>query len=152
MTAEKLQVHGARGGAFRHILVAFDGSSDAARALRLAVDLAVDLDGFVQVLLIVRPPPHVETAEQLAEAEAAERDNLSRGLTGGSSQAHGTWEVTTYVAFADDPAEAIAEHATEHGVDLVVMGGHGREQTTHGGIGHVLHRVLTDMPCPVLVV
>ncbi|HVC13453.1 MAG TPA: universal stress protein [Acidimicrobiales bacterium] len=140
-----------RGGAFRRILVGYDGSPEAHDALRTAVALADDIGGDVRVLLVVRPPAHVETAEALANEAEAERENLSRGL-------RDLLGVTTRalpeprVVFADEPAQAIASHAEEHGFDLVVVGSHGREHATHRGVGHAVEALVRHHPCPVLVV
>jgi nucleotide-binding universal stress UspA family protein len=142
---------GGRGRAFRRILVGFDGSPEAQEALRAALALSDEVDGDVCALLVVRPPVHVETPEERAAAAAAERDNLSQGL----SSILGPGELGnlhTRVVFADDPARALAAHAEEHGFDMVVVGIHGREHTTHRGIGHSLGVLLERHPCPVLVV
>ncbi len=140
------------GGLFRRIVVGFDGSKQARLALQVAVNLAADLHGEVHVLLVVQPPAHTETPEQMAAAAEAEQENLSRGLADVRGHAQGAWEVTTHVLIADNPARAIAEHVRLHAFDLVVVGGHGREQLTHGGIGRCVGELLRLQPCPVLVV
>jgi nucleotide-binding universal stress UspA family protein len=150
MGPEDQNPRGGTGGVFRRILVGFDGSKQAGRALRIAVDLAADLHGEVQALLVVRPPAHAETPEEKANAEEAERKNLSLALA--DVRDRGTWDVTTHVVFADNPAKAIAEHVALHGFDLVAVGGHGRERVSHGGIGHSVEELLRLHPCPVLVV
>ncbi|MDA8149107.1 MAG: universal stress protein [Actinomycetota bacterium] len=139
-------------GVFRHVLVAFDGSLDARRAALLATALAGELGGVVDVLLVVAPPPHVETDEDLERAKSAERENLSAGLSEATRGSAGTGAMSVHVVFDHHPARVIAEHVRMHGIDLVVMGDHGREQGTHGGIGRVLEQVLALRPCPVLVV
>ncbi|MHB1518006.1 MAG: universal stress protein [Acidimicrobiales bacterium] len=140
------------GGVFRRLLVGFDGSAEARRALRVAIALAADLGGDVHALLVIRPPAHAETAAERASAEEAERENLSRGLSEMANSAQNRWEVSTHIVFADDPAKAIAEHVDVHGFDLVVVGAHGREQMIHRGIGRSLEQLLRRHPCPVLVV
>lgn len=142
---------GAKGRAFRRILVGFDGSTEAQEALRTAIALGDEVDGDVRTLLVVRPPAHVETPEELASAAAAERDNLSQGLSAllEPGRRH---RLDTRVVFADDPARALAEHAEQHGFDMVVVGVRGREHTTHRGIGHSVEGLLRSHPCPVLVV
>lgn len=139
-------------GMFRRVLVGFDGSVEAQRALRIAIALAADLQGEAQVLLVVQPPAHAETPEERASATAAEKDNLSRGLEDVQSQTQHHSELSAEVLYADDPAHAIAEYAQEHGFDLVVVGDHGREQMAHRGIGHSVEALLRHHPCPVLVV
>jgi nucleotide-binding universal stress UspA family protein len=143
---------GVPGGVFRRILVGYDGSKEARRALNVAVSLAADLHGEAHVLLVVRPPAHVETPEERTRAAEAERENLSAGLAGDRDHHPAITDAATHVVFADDPAEAVTRYVEEHGFDLVVVGGHGREQMTHRGIGHSLEAILKRQPCPVLVV
>ncbi|MCL4445530.1 MAG: universal stress protein [Actinobacteria bacterium] len=140
------------GGIFRRILVGFDGSAEARHALRVATALAADLNGSVRALLVVRPPAHAETPEERSLATEAELENLSKGLSSVDSESGRALQVSTEVVYADDPASAIASYAQEHGFDLVVAGTHGREQTTHRGIGQSLESLLRNHPCPVLVV
>ena len=141
----------ARGRAYRRILVGFDGSREAQDALRTALALGEEVEADVRVLLVVRPPAHVETPEELASAVAAERENLSRGLSrvlpSGARP-----PVDTRVVIAEDPAQAIAEHAEQHGFDIVVVGSHGREHAMHRGTGRCLTALVRSHPCPVLVV
>ena len=140
------------GGMFRRIAVGFDGSERAQRALLVAVNLAADLRGEVQVLLVVQPPAHTETPEETAAAAEAERENLSKGLEVVRRQVEGFSELTTHVLVGDNPAKVIAEHVRLHAFDLVVVGSHGRERAMHGGIGHSVEELLNLQPCPVLVV
>jgi len=49
-------------------------------------------------------------------------------------------------------AAAIADAAVEHGVDLVVVGTHGRTGLNRLVIGSVAERVVRIAPCPVLTV
>jgi nucleotide-binding universal stress UspA family protein len=133
-------------------LVGYDGSAEAQHALRVAAALAADLSGEAHVLQVIRPAAHAETPEESERALAAERENLSKGLGTMDTQTQQAWDVVTEAVYADDPALAIAAFAEEHGFDLIVVGGHGREQMTHRGIGKSLEALLRRHPCPVLVV
>src|SRR5262245_47430270 len=53
---------------------------------------------------------------------------------------------------SSSPALAIAQYATESGVDLIVMGTHGRSAVAHLLMGSVAERVVRIAPCPVLTV
>ena len=141
----------AHGRAYRRILVGFDGSKEAQEALRAALALGEEVEGEVRALVVVRPPAHVETPEELASAASAERDNLSQGLSN-VLQPEQQSQLDIKVEFADEPARALAEHAENHGFDIVVVGMHGRERTMHRGIGRSLEALLQHHPCPVLVV
>lgn len=139
-----------RGGAFRRVLVGFDGSPSARDALRAGVALAEELRGDLRVLVVVRPPVHAETPEEAAQAASADRENLSAGLDAQARPTGGA--IDRRVVVARDPGHALAQHAAEHGFDIVVVGGHGREQATHRGMGQALEALLRARPCPVLVV
>jgi nucleotide-binding universal stress UspA family protein len=60
-----------------------------------------------------------------------------------------TWEVEVAVG---DPADAIVRLVQERGVDLIVMGTHGRSGLSHILLGSVAEKVLRQAPCPVLTV
>ena len=49
-------------------------------------------------------------------------------------------------------APEIVAHAKKTGVDLIVMGTHGRSGFQHALLGSVAERVVHHSPCPVLVV
>jgi nucleotide-binding universal stress UspA family protein len=50
------------------------------------------------------------------------------------------------------PAQAIAEYAKDCGIDLIVMGTHGRGAIGHLLMGSVAEKVVRIAPCPVLTV
>lgn len=50
------------------------------------------------------------------------------------------------------PALAIVDYAKEHGIDVIVMGTHGRGAFAHLVLGSVAERVVRFAPCPVLTV
>lgn len=137
---------------FHRVLVGYDGSPAARSALRVAIALAADLHTDIHVLIVIRPPAHTETDEEREVAAAAERDNLSKGLSDHAGDISKNVDVSVDVVHADDPAQAIADFVDRYGFDLVVVGRHGREQLTHRGIGQSLEGLLRRHPCPVLVV
>jgi nucleotide-binding universal stress UspA family protein len=49
-------------------------------------------------------------------------------------------------------AEAIVSHAASAGVDLIVIGTHGRKGVSRLLLGSVAERVVRAAPCPVLTV
>lgn len=50
------------------------------------------------------------------------------------------------------PADAIAEYARHHGIDLIIAGTHGRGPVAHLLLGSVAERLVRIAPCPVLSV
>ncbi len=51
-----------------------------------------------------------------------------------------------------DPVETILETAKKEGIDLIVLGTHGRRGLTHLLIGSVAEKVVRQAGCPVLTV
>jgi nucleotide-binding universal stress UspA family protein len=52
----------------------------------------------------------------------------------------------------NSPAMAVVEYARNHGIDLLVLGTHGRGALSHLLMGSVAERVVRMAPCPVLTV
>ena len=51
-----------------------------------------------------------------------------------------------------DPASQIVRYAADAGIDLIVMGTHGRTGLERQLMGSVAEKVMRDAPCSVLVV
>jgi nucleotide-binding universal stress UspA family protein len=58
----------------------------------------------------------------------------------------------TALETSDRPAEAIVDYARQAGIDLIVMGTHGRSGMSQLLVGSVAERVVRTAPCPVLTV
>lgn len=128
-------------------MVGYDGSHDAQRALRAAIALARGLNGEVQVLTTLPRPAHTETTAEGVSVSGSPR----AWLTARMAEAGGGG-LPLHLVEGDDAASALAEHAERHGFDLVVVGTHGSESTSHRGVGHCPERLLRHHPCPVVVV
>ena len=59
---------------------------------------------------------------------------------------------TRAILTSNSPATAIVDYAKEKGIDLIVMGTHGRGPVAHLVMGSVAERVVRLAPCPVLTV
>ena len=58
---------------------------------------------------------------------------------------------TTDIVFGT-AARAIVTYAAERGMDLIIMGTHGRSGVAHLLMGSVAEKVMRAAPCPVLTV
>jgi nucleotide-binding universal stress UspA family protein len=133
------------------ILVAVDGSifSDA------AVDQAISLGGICnsQIILISVVdlyPEQMEVAPALVEKMSAE----ARQHIGKAKQKIDKANIPceTIVHMGGKPHEYIVQEAKERGIDLIVMGTHGRTGIKRILMGSVAQNVIGHAPCPVLVV
>lgn len=142
------------------ILVPVDFSDTADVALRYGRELAKNFGSTLHVLHAVggavtlgaMPATGIypgEIASVVVELEADARVRLHKLA---EAQREGGVEVREVVVTAINPAQAIISYATDHDIDLVVIGTHGRGAVAHFLLGSVTERVVRSAPCPVLTV
>src|SRR5205823_3854484 len=90
-----------------------------------------------------------DVSQLQAELDVAERERLERLLTDTDRR---ELRVTTAQITSVAPAREIVEYAQREGIDLIVMGTHGRGPVGHLLLGSVAERVVRAAPCPVLTV
>jgi nucleotide-binding universal stress UspA family protein len=142
---------------FRRLLVAFDGSSHAKRALAEAVDLASANVGSVTVMAVA-PDPSVWGLDF--------GYNASVDFAGVAGQMQREYRTMLDAAVATVPDGVPVSQVLRHGAagreivdeaetsehDLIVMGSRGRGELRSLLLGSVSHRVLEGSRVPVLVV
>jgi nucleotide-binding universal stress UspA family protein len=120
----------------RHILFPTDFSDVAREAGATAVALARQFGAALTILYVVPPVTDPSPSAGLS-ALAAE---LGPGLA-----------IKTEVA-SGIPARRIVSYAQQHGIDLIVMGTHGRTGLSRALLGSVTEAVVRRAPCRVLTV
>lgn len=138
---------------YRHILVAFNGTAVATRALLAALDLARDSGGEVRVLCVAEwspVPPPVSGWE--LELERLARDQCLGGwLMRASALGRERGVPVRLAVSAGRPVAAVVAHAARRGSDLVVVG-RGERGRWFGRLGGTAAGIGRRAPCPVLVV
>jgi nucleotide-binding universal stress UspA family protein len=145
-------------GHFTRILVPTDFSAPSNGALALARTLATTFGASLH-LVHVLDDPFVTAAfapDAYAPPPAGLRESWLRGAEALLDQQmppeeQAQFHTTRAVVFGQ-PARAIVDYATEHGIDLIVMGTHGRGGMAHLLVGSVAERVVRTALCPVLTV
>jgi nucleotide-binding universal stress UspA family protein len=138
---------------FQRILIAWDGSPLALRALDIAIDVARRYDAELVAISIAYSPAHAETTADRDESAAAAhryfeqtfREVVDRAERVGMSVAHEIIDAVT-------PARALADYAHEHGFDLLVCGHHHTSRAGRLLLPGVSQALLADASLPVLVV
>jgi nucleotide-binding universal stress UspA family protein len=138
----------------QHILVPFDFSPYAEQALAYAIGLAQKLQARLTLL-------HVKDTMSwgVAQAEATIppsvwqqlEASLAEGMEEPLARVHEAALQGETVIAEGVPFQAIIDTARDKGVDLIVMGTHGRTGLTHVLMGSVAEKVVRLAPCPVLV-
>lgn len=142
---------------FNRILVPIDFSSPSDAALEYARTVAARFGASLYLLHIAEDPYRAFYSAEVyvPEVEGLREEILSDSVTRLKALLH-TTDVTNLHAVAEavigTPASTIVEYAAGHGIDLIVMGTHGRGGMSHLLMGSVAERVVRTAPCPVLTV
>lgn len=134
------------------VLVPTDGSAPAASALETGVALAIDHDAALHLLDVVDTAslgPDVGSYVDVDRLEAR-ADRVLEDAAAAARDAGREPEATT-VEFGT-PHREITRYASEHDVDLVVMGTQGRTGLDRYLLGSTTEKVLRTAPVPVLTV
>jgi nucleotide-binding universal stress UspA family protein len=113
---------------FHHLLVPFDGSPSSGKALDEAIRLARSSGAKLTLIHVMDALAH---------------------MTGFESAKQYTGQIT------EGPGrvfEHVAEHARTGGVDLIVLGSHGRRGVARALLGSDAEQIIRYAPVPVLVV
>jgi nucleotide-binding universal stress UspA family protein len=131
----------------RKILVAYDASEPATRALAQAVELAKAFGASISVVSVVVPHPGREFADQQED-----RDRYTARLADARSylQAHGL--DATVLEPSGDPAETIERIIEEAAFDTVVLGSRGLGGPARFLLGSVSEHIATHAKATVLIV
>jgi universal stress protein A len=134
------------------ILVPTDFSANAEQALDYACELAAKLGSTVRLVHAVPMPPsalQVALPEEILEKLVAEHGEALEKLAVPRRASTSFGEPLIEVG---DPRDMIVETARRLGVDLIVMGTHGRRGLSRVVMGSVAEDVIRHAPCPVLTV
>jgi nucleotide-binding universal stress UspA family protein len=138
------------------VLVAYDGSDPAQKAVQRAVSAANELGEEEIVLLRV-----IEAADGMLEAGfdiiqdrlKELREQEPKELSADIRSLLETADVEFRVeAVAGKPSREIVSYAEEHDVSEVVVGSHGREGVSRVLLGNVAENVVRRAPTTVIVV
>ena len=146
---------------FKRLLVAVDGSDNAARAARVAIALAEKFNAELIVCHAIQTPFYSFTQDGLAVpadvlkdyiAAAREDANIMVDKLVQLAQANHVKAVSLIQENTFSVVEAIVNLAESRGVDLIVIGTRGRTGFKKLLMGSVSSGVMNHAQCPVLVV
>lgn len=138
---------------YEHVLLPTDGSEPAANAANEAFGVATNNDATLHVLFVVDEtarPLNIRGSDaqfEQVEAEGTEAvdEIVERAKQAGVETATGSVRQGT-------PYEEILDYAEENGIDLIVMGTHGRSGLDRHLLGSVTEKVVRRSNPSVLTV
>jgi nucleotide-binding universal stress UspA family protein len=148
--------YASRAGAPRLIGVAFDGSEEAAAALREGAALARERGATLKVVAVV-PPLEVFTADPRdphyhtdAEIEQHRREEHRRMLEGAAEPLPDELRAATVLADGQPAAEIVDQAGKD--IDVLVMGSRNYGPIRRVMVGSTAIAVMRRSPCPVIVI
>jgi len=138
--------------ALNHILVPHDFSETSAAAVRYAIELARRFDARLTFLHVGNSAQAAFDTEFPIGLEDAREDAIRERLLKIVTPQEQIEFTPEFVVRPGSPAGEIVRYAREQGVDLIVMGTHGRGLVGHVVMGSVAEKVVRTAFCPVLTV
>ena len=128
------------------VVVGFDGSEDAIRAVRWAVDHAAGCGAQVAIVHAY-DYPYLEQLDDDAQQTMHDRaQSVARSI----ASEHRPGVAVTAGAMVGDPAEVLI--AAAHDADLLVVGDRGANAMHRWLLGSVATKCVHHAPCPVAVI
>lgn len=144
----------------KKILVPIDFSEGSKKALKFATSLAAPFDAQVEVVHVWQPPAFLSAELVVLDPEAngvsledwveAEAGRALASFLEEAKEEGGTLLPSRLVR--GEPTEVIPKLAKDEGVDLLVMGTHGRTGVARMLAGSVTEHTVRVAGCPVLTV
>jgi len=119
----------------QRIMLAFDGGVSTVKGVRMVAESPL-LNG-IECDVVMIGGNTDEHHEQLEWA----RNTLEDGDV----------PVKTYLLNADNPQEALRQHALDNAVDMMIMGAYGHSRIRHWLVGSTTTSMLLSSPCTMLV-
>ena len=133
------------------ILVAVDGSENSDFALEQAFSMADTCNSTLYAITVIDVyPKQIEGTPGAKEQMQKEAEALLEKVAAKAKEKN--ISVETMVHWGRHPHEAILNDCKEKGVDLIVLGTHGRTGLKKFFMGSVAQKVVGYARCPVMVV
>jgi len=133
------------------ILLGYDGSGSANKALEFATALARTFTAELHVVAVARPPEVGDDVETLAVVENS-RHHYEQLLQAVRAKLAGESLETAFHVMVGHPAEQLVRYAEAHGIDHIVVGHRGHTLFERWLIGSVARQVIAYAHCAVTVV
>ena len=146
----------------RKILVPTDNSENSADAFKIALDFAEKHDASIHVLHVVhtnylaeahRHEPHLF----LESPPTYEKNLISKGRRETEEfikkhQGDRTGVTIEVEVKEGDTVQEILKAVKDKGIDIIVMGTHGKKGPVHTMMGSITEKIVREAPCPMLTV
>ncbi len=138
---------------YRKIMVGFDGSAGARRALAQALRLANRDGAAVSILTVIEHlPRYAATVSEVDETREAEQRHVALVQAEVRHAADREGLAVDTIVRSGHAAKVLVEYARDGGFDLLVLGHAGHSAIWGVFLGTTSDKVIRHAPCSVLVV
>ncbi len=137
---------------FSKILIAYDGSDHARKAVKIAGDLANKILADVWVVIAYDPIPSYVGSPNMQNAIDAQLDWANAQMKEAIDQIGPISGKLTQEIIEEPATEAILNVASTHEIELIVMGTRGLGKLAGLLVGGHSQKVVSHAQCPVLLV
>jgi|UniRef100_A0A7C3Z1T9 nucleotide-binding universal stress UspA family protein len=138
---------------FQKILLAYDGSEGAEKALDAALELARVHQGKVWALAVEENLPHITaTVGEFQESKEKANEKFGKLLHAARSRAEKAGVELKTLLRAGHPAKTIINVAREGEFDVILVGHSGLSGVWAAFLGTTAEKVSRHAPCSVLIV
>lgn len=137
-----------------NILVPLDMSEAALEALDYAVYLAKNSQSTLHLVYVVEPVTFPSALGDYREFKKAMKENGASYLAKLVEERVPAEVRSNTVVMSDDDraSKNIIDYATSNDIDLICLTTHGQGKLEHFLFGSTAERVITQTPCPVLII
>jgi nucleotide-binding universal stress UspA family protein len=136
----------------RRLMLATDLGEASASATEQALDLAANLGASLLVVSVIDPGSLLLPGGRVRTRVDQERSRLEQDAQGLVARGRGRGIDVSFMVWTGDPGDQIIAAAEAEGIDMLVVGSHGRGPVGRLLLGSVSEHVVRNAPCPVLVV
>jgi nucleotide-binding universal stress UspA family protein len=138
---------------FKKILVGYDGSEGAKKAVRTAIDIAKHYGAELHSISVEEDLPHyAATIGEVQEAKAEKNGYFARLNQESKEMAAKEGVVLHTKVVAGHEVETIVDYAKDHRFDLLVIGFMGHSKIYDRVWGSTSQNITRLVPCTVMVV
>ncbi|AAK42888.1 universal stress protein [Saccharolobus solfataricus] len=137
----------------KRILVGYDGSENAERALDFAIELASKFSARLFVVEVIDLTLFYNTGilpplEATKSLEERAKKDVKRAIEKAKSKGVNAEGITV----EGDPANSILQFATDNQIDVIVIGSRGLSKVQRIFLGSVSNKIVQESKVPVVVV
>lgn len=137
---------------FKHIMVAFDNSAHAQKALTKGIEMAEAGDAALDLITVVQLPDYAGTIDEVDEMIRDGKKFYQEAHDRAAVEAKQRVALFNSKMLHGHTGETLVKYANDNEVDLIVMGSHGRSAVGRLLLGSVSSYVVKHAKCPVLIV